>query len=597
MNKFSKFLILALILIIGFSVFYILNNSSQNLDINLVAPKEAMTGVPFDLKVEFSNQLSSVLKNVSLMITLPEGAAFVGSGTEKLVDSKDLGDLGQGSLISQNYKIVFLKNAGLPGQGLPGQGLPGQGLPGQGLPRQGLSGQGQSNEIKALISYTSGSSKYQKEEIDSIKILPSGVSMEFQAPEKVFSDEKFELNVNYKNISDTDFYSLELSIEYPANFTFDSASTKPDTANNIWDIGDLNKASEGSFTIKGSIAGPDNSQAVFKPKLKINLDDKDYYLDLNDVNLTISPSPLSLAVLLNDKQDYVAKPNDSLKYVISYINNTDIPLKNAVVKAQLKGEMFDLRSLDTKAAFRSSDNTLIWNSGNSPELNYIAPRSAGFVSFTVKTQNNYPVRRLGDKDFILSVETQIESPTVPDFLNANKTYNVSKLETKVAGSLSLSAKTFFRDAQSGILNKGTMPPKVGQPTSFTVHWILSSFATDFTGIEIRALLKEGVRFTGTVTSNFGNAPVLDPTTNEVVWTLDKLPANKGFVDDPAEAIFQIEATPSGSQIANFMPLVGNAVLKATDAFASEQIISESGPITTSLPDDITIGQQGGVVQP
>ncbi len=567
MNNIFKITIIVLVAIIGISLFYIFDNNSQNLDVGLVAPKEIMAGVPFDFKVEFSNQMSSVLKDVILIVTIPDGAAFVGSNTEKLVDSKDIGDLGQGSLVSEKYNLVFLR------------------------------GINETQKIKVLVSYSLGSSKYEKESEQDIKILNSGADIQIKAPEKVFSGEEFEVGVDYKNVSDVDFYGLEFSVEYPANFTFLSSDSKPDSGNNVWELGDLRKGSEGKFTIKGSVIGPDNSTVTFKPKFKISLGDKDYFVELNDVNLVISPSPLSLGVILNDKSDYIAVPGDSLKYVISYINNSDVPLRDAVVRAQLQGELFDLGSLDTRAVFRKSDNTLIWNSSNSPELNYIAPRSAGFVYFNIKTSNNYPVRRLGDKDFILNVKVEIESPTVPQSLNASKTYNILKIETKVAGSISLSSAAYFRDADSGILNNGSMPPKVGQATNFTVHWDLRSFATDFSGIEIRAKLKDGVKFTGIAKSDFGNAPTFDEKTNEMVWNLDKLPANKGFVDDPAGAVFQIEATPSSSQIANYMPLIGEATVKATDAFTNNSIELKVDQITTALPNDITIGQQGGVVQP
>ncbi len=285
--------------------------------------------------------------------------------------------------------------------------------------------------------------------------------------------------------------------------------------------------------------------------------------------------------------------------MISYINNTDIALKSAIVKAQLQGELFDFSSLNTNANFNSSNNTLTWNSGNTSGLGYIAPKSAGVVSFNIKTSNSYPITRLGDKNFDLSVKVEIESPTVPDFLSASttSTYNVINFDSKVSGKISLTSAAYFRDANSGILNNGNMPPKVGQPTDFTIHWALKSFATDFNGIEVRVPLNDGVKFTGVATSNYGNPPVYEASTSEMVWTLDSLPANKGFVDSPAEAVFQIEATPSSSQVANYMPLLGETTMTATDAFTSNSISSQLTPITTALPDDTTIGQQGGVVQP
>ncbi|MBU4348286.1 hypothetical protein KJ671_02175 [Patescibacteria group bacterium] len=567
MNSILKLLTIALLLTIVISVFYIFSDNNKDLNISLIAPDEIMVGVPFDLKAEFSNQLNSVLKDASLIITLPEGAVFIGSEEGKKVESKDLGDIGTGSLISENYKVVF------------------------------LNGSNENCEIGVLVSYYSSSSKYEKEEKKSIKILNNGINITFDAPEQVFNGEEFEIKINYKNVSELDFYGLGLDIEYPANFTFISSDYKPDTGNNVWDLGDLRSESEGDFIIKGSVIGPDNSPVVFKFSLKIDLGNKEYYLNLNDVELVISPSPLSIAILLNNEQEYVAKTEDTLRYVISYVNNTNVPLKNSVVRAYLSGELFDLTSLDSKSIFRSSDDSLIWNSSNSPELNYIAPRSAGFVSFTIDTKDRYPTRRLGDKDYSLNIRVEIESPTVPEFLDVDKTYNTSKLETKVSGSLSLETTAYFRDAQSGILNSGALPPRVGEPTNFTIHWILNSLASDFANIEIKAFLEEGVEFTGTAKSNFGNIPILNEETNEIIWALDKLPANKGFIDSPAEAIFQIKAIPSSEQIANYMKLIGETSMKAIDAFTSEEIGLKLSPVTTALPDDLTIGQQGGVVQP
>ncbi|MCL5017289.1 MAG: hypothetical protein M1155_01320, partial [Patescibacteria group bacterium] len=559
-----------LVLVIGGSLIYIFNNRSQNLDVVLSAPDSAMMGVPVDFKVEFSNQLNSVIKNVSLIITLPDGAVFAGGDQQKLVDSKSLGDLGAGSLISQDYQVVF------------------------------LSGAGSSGKIKAVISYYSSDGvKYEQDREQSINILNSGIDVELKTPEKVVNGQEFNVDVSYKNVSDVDFSGLQLTINYPPSFNFESSDSKPDNGNNVWILGDLRKGSEGHFTIKGSAVGPDNSQVIFKSLLQMSLDEKQYSMNLNDMSITISPSPLSLAVVLNNKPDYVATTGDTLNYVISYINNTDVPLKDAVVRARLRGELFDFSSLNTDANFNSSNDTLTWNSDNTSGLSYIAPRSAGVVSFGIKTSNNYPITRLGDKNFDLNVKIEIESPTVPDFLSASttSTYNVADFDSKVAGKLVLSSSAYFRDAASGILNKGNMPPKVGQPTDFTIHWKLQSFATDFNNIEIRVPLKEGVVFTGIANSNFGNAPVYEASTSEIVWTISNFPANKGFVDDQAEAIFQIEATPSVSQVANYMPLLGETTMTATDAFTSDQVSAQLDQVTTALPDDLTIGQQGGVVQP
>jgi hypothetical protein len=283
MSNFYKLLILILVLIIGASIFYIFTGNNQNLDVVLSAPDSAMMGVPVDFKVEFSNQLNSVIKNVSLIVTLPDGAVFAGNDEQKLVDSKSLGDLGSGSLISHDYQVVFLKGAG------------------------------SSSKIKALISYYSSSGvKYEQSMERSINILNSGIDIELKTPDKIVNGQEFNIDVNYKNNSDVDFSGLQLTINYPPSFTFESSDSKPDSGNNVWILGDLRSGSDGHFTIKGSAVGPDNSQVIFKSELQMTWNEKQYSMNLNDTAITISPSPLSLAVVLNDKPDYAATTGDNL---------------------------------------------------------------------------------------------------------------------------------------------------------------------------------------------------------------------------------------------------------------------------------------------
>ncbi|TSD03739.1 MAG: Uncharacterized protein Athens071426_72 [Parcubacteria group bacterium Athens0714_26] len=570
LSKSLKFLIPLLVVIIGVSAYYIISKyNSNNLDLTLSAPDEAMIGIPFDLKMEFNNQSGDTLKDVSVTINLPDGMAFIGSKPDKIIESKNLGDIGQGSLISDNFKLVILK------------------------------GDGESQKIKAVLNYSQSSTAARFETTKEKEILAkgSGISVQIAGPEKVFSGEEFILSVVYKNVSDMDFFDLGLTIDYPPSFSFISSTLKPDSGNNAWLLGSLKKGSDGNFTIKGTITGPDNSSFSFKPTLKTSLDGRVYDLSAGESSLGISSSPLSLAILLNDKNDYVSKPADTLNYVINYTNNTDVALRDVVIKARLMGAFFDFNNLETNATFSSGDGTLSWNSDNASELNFLPPHSSGFVKFKISTKGSYPITRLGDKNFTLKVNVGIESPTIPNFISAGKTSNMINLETKIAGNLTLDAKGYFRDAASGVLNSGPIPLRVGQPTNFTIHWILKNYAVDVANAQVKATLAGGVKFTGNSQSSFGSAPVYDESANQVVWSINSLSANKGVVDQLVEAIFQIEATPAAALAGKYMPLVSDAVVTATDSFTSLGLSASSGAIDTSLPNDSTMGAQGGVVQP
>jgi len=148
--------------------------------------------------------------------------------------------------------------------------------------------------------------------------------------------------------------------------------------------------------------------------------------------------------------------------------------------------MFDFSTLDTDASYRSLDNTLVWNASNAPDLALIPAGGSGSVDFDIRVKNSYPIKRLNDKNFTLGILAEIESPTVPYFVAAKKTVNSLKLETKVTGQVKVDAKAYFRDATAGILNEGPFPPKVNRATNFTVHWLITNYGTDISGIEVKA---------------------------------------------------------------------------------------------------------------
>ncbi|MDD5430612.1 MAG: hypothetical protein PHP03_00020 [Candidatus Pacebacteria bacterium] len=570
LTKQSKFFLYAITAIIAVAAFYYFSDSSRGLSLYFEAPDKVSIGAPFDLKVGFSNQSKNVLEDAKMSLTLPEGAVFVGSNESKLKESRNLGSIGEGSLISETYNIVFLK------------------------------GENSAAKIKASVTYTSSSlsTHFEKTKEYEIAVGESGISVDLAVSEEILSGEEFETEVAYKNVSEADFSNLELKIEYPANFSFKNSSLKPDKANNVWVLGDLRKGSEGSFSFNGEIIGPENSTFSFKTEMKMTLGGQTYVFNTKETQLMISPSAISFNIILNDKQeDYISGLGDELNYVLSYVNNTDVPLRNVVIRAQLVGELFDFNYLETNASLRRSDNTLIWNPDNLSELNYLAPKSAGVVKFKILTKEGFPINRWSDKNFTLKVNAEIESPTIPGTAKTSKTFGIAKMDTKVKGNAEVEAKILFRDADSKILNKGSLPLKVGIPTNLTVHWLLKNYAVDSSNVEIRAQLANGVKFTGTTKSDFGTAPFYDDKTNQMVWQISSIPANKGVIDDPAEAIFQIEVTPSASQVGTYMALLGETSIKATDNFTSLEMSGFMSPMDSSLSGDPTVSSQDGVVQP
>ena len=367
---------------------------------------------------------------------------------------------------------------------------------------------------------------------------------------------------------------------------------KPDEANNIWGLGELRKNSEGEFKIKGSIIGAEKDIFDFKSFLSLRDSGQSYVIDEKSISMAISSSPLSLSVSLANGQEYVSRAGDTLNYMVSFVNNTDQNLKDVVLRAQIVGEMFDSGSLQASGNFRPADSMLIWNSANTPLLSVVQAGSAGAVSFSIKTKDAYPIRRLSDKNFSLQILAEAESKGID-----SKIFSKARVETKVRGNLIVDAKGFFRDAESGILNRGPVPPKAGQATNFTIHWALRGYASDISNIEVNAPLGDNVKIIGEPKSNAGTVPFFDSQRNLVVWSVSRVQVNQGVVGDPVEAVFQVEAIPFADQVGKYMILIGDTYVKGMDNFTNQEVLNNDIAVTTALPDDASVGGQGGVVQP
>ena len=515
MKKITITVAAGLLALIGFIYFLYQDRSGRGVDIEFSAPEEIILGIPFDLDVNLINSSGSALKEARLFLTLPDGLAFVGSPASKNADFKELKNLADGSLNQQTFRLIATKD------------------------------ENSSKSIGVQLTYLSEalSSRFEKIENFEIQIGDPGLDLKIAVPEKINSSEEFPIEIFYKNISEIDFADLKLKLDYPLTFNFIKSSLKPDIGNNVWILGGLRKGSEMKFTINGSLIGPTDAVFDLKAVIESNLLGQNYPIVAETAALTLTSSPLSLSISLNGDPDYSAKSGEDLNYSINYSNNTDKTFNNVVIKAQLIGAMYDLNSLSAQGSFRSSDNTIIWDASNRPDLSSFEAGASGSVNFKLKVKNDYPIKRLSDKNFILKLAGRIES---------GKSVGLSSLETKVSGKVEIDVKGYFRDAASGILNDGPLPPKVGQATNFTIHLVLKNFGSDIKNLEVRTRLADNVKFVSLAKNNSDSSPIYDESRNEIVWNIAKMPANLGVLSGPLEAIAQVEAKPVVDDVGKYM---------------------------------------------
>jgi len=564
---FLGFLALVIFSAAAFIYFYF-KGTSADVKVEINGPEEVFRGVPFKIDVNVANDSDRLLSQAEITVILPENIKLLGNpqSNDRLID--EVGDMGSGSLTKKTYQFLALGDV--------------------------LN----AAEISFKFSYLGGGrSRFEVSRNHKVKVKAAPIELAVKKPDQIMPGSAFEMEINYKNISDFDFPEAVLELQYPPAFKFASASLTPDSLTNFWRLGEVRAGSEGKLTVRGTLQSSGSASTTMAIAFSAVFFGESYPVAEANIDLSLAPPPVETKILINKREDYVPRLGDRLNYTIQYKNLSGTALADAVIEVELAGDMFDFASVATFGNWDIISRKITWNAANNQNLRLVDAGGAGEVNFSINLKNSFPITRLNDKNFVLKATVKFTSPSVPYYLTADSTKVVNSLETKVAGLVVVDAQVFYRDAESGIINSGQLPPKVGMPTQYSVHWLIRNYSTDIKDVLVRAPLPQGVRWTGVVKSNADTAPLYDEATNEVRWAIDKIRATKGILDSPLEAVFQIEATPSAADVGRYEDLIGDTSLRAVDDFTGAELTSFDVAINSSLPDDITIGQNGGKVIP
>jgi len=533
--------------------FYWLTHDNSGLLLEFKGPESVPVGMPFDIEVGINNSSGQVLNNAKLLLSLPKGMVFVGRAADENIVSRKVGNIGIGSLTTEKFQLLVLKGE-----------------------------KGDLQNITATIDYSPEDIKtrFQKRSKWQLPITGRAFKLEGQLPAKITSGKVVELRISYENTSPIDLNDLVLKIKYPESFQFQRATLSPDVGNNEWLLGGLRAGSANEFIVIGKLIGPENGFFDFKITVTTKLGGRKYIINSKIINTAIKVAPIELEVLANNVTDYIAKTDEKLNYSIKYRYLTRSQGKNPLIKAKLSGKMFDLSTLviEDGGQLDNRSGAIIWQLADGAQ--------SGRVNFSVKTKDQYPIRRIGDRNFVLKVESHFE-----DSVHAT----INRSATKVAGQVEVETKGYFRDAKGKVVNSGSFPPQVGQATEFSIHWIITNYATNVDNVRITARLPSYIKFVGVKSKTSGSFSFDEDSPEFLTWEIDKISATKGVISQPTQAIFQIRAVPTKELVGKHMSLIGLTTITATDQFTSSPLSNTANALTTELSDDPTLSASDGIV--
>ncbi len=554
----ATFAVLALIA--GASWYFLVSHtSSSDLSIELSHADEIRVGEPFAVDVNLNNSSDRTLTNVDVALSLPPGIVLVGSERKEAIVIRSLQDIKPESATKEEIMLVALQDP------------------------QSVK------QLSVKVTYhspTDPRATFEVRATSELRLGTAALPISFSFPEKAIVNEQFPFTIKYKNESGHQYSDLILRLTYPSSFKISETDPAIEEEPAEWHIPSLKQGEEGTITVRGSISNTTQSYGNFEARLFVTLDGTQYPVSVEPATLKIAPSPLQLSVTANGSNTYISKIDDNLSYSIRYKNTLTTPLENVTISAALRGELFDMSSLISNGSLNSITNTVAWNAASAPQLAVVQGGQEGVVTFTVKLKKEFPITRVGDKNYTLNVHAEGESSTVPPGSNASKVSSKADLETKVQGAVVLSSTAYHQDPTSGIVNSGPYPPRVNQPTQYTVHWTIKNYATNVSGVTVKALLQSGAKFVKVVKVSDGAGTITtNQASGEIRWNVGFIPATKGVISSPVEVIFQIEHTPAVNQVGQHATLLTGPLLEAHDDFTGGTHSVSVGITTTEIPDD------------
>ncbi|MBI2648004.1 MAG: hypothetical protein HYW98_01515 [Candidatus Wildermuthbacteria bacterium] len=545
--------ILAILLVLGGSAWWFARKNLYSKDVvrvEILGPAEVVAGEEVTYSVRYKNNGNVRLEEPVLVFEYPKGSEL--SGGERARTSKNLDALYPG----QEGLLEF---------------------------RSALFGkQGDLAQARAFLRYRPKniSAMYESETLFTTKIISVPLRFELELPQNAQKGQQFELVARMASLFEAPLLNVVLRIEYPEGFTQTKADPVPLTPKE-WQIGALSPNREIIVRVQGVMTGDLESTKKFRGSLGTWKEGTFTELAAVERDVTLGKPSFSIVQLVNGEESPSVSAGETLRYRIVVNNTGDDALMRGTLEARLSGKAFDIESVQAAGgAVNRETQSILWGPDETPWMRSFRPGEDGAVEFSVKVKNPLPLASPLDKNLTLKTAVSFDASR-RDF------------ELKVNSPLAFSQIAY---ATGDIFaTSGPFPPQALSATVYTVGWQIASPANDVSGVRARAILPQGVEFTGDVYPATSRVS-FNSSTREITWEAGVVKAGSGMFSKALSMFFQVRLTPTPSQSGTFVPLIGQAKATGLDAFTLETLSASAPALDTSLPNDTAMSDNQKRVQ-
>ncbi|MFH0846396.1 MAG: hypothetical protein V1851_03305 [Patescibacteria group bacterium] len=536
--------------------------STENVDISISGPSTTGGGEELSFQITVQNNNSVDLELADLIIEYPQGTLSASDrNSELLQERKSLNTVPAGSSLTNIFKAVL------------------------------FGSEGDKKEILIRVEYRAKDSNaiFFKERKYELVIDSSPVVFLIDSPQEIMTGQEFNFIIDIKSNSNKTIKDFLMVVDYPFGFIFKDSNIKAIDKNNVWNFGDIKPNSVTTLRITGILEGQDQEERTFRfYGGSESVENKNEILaKLVSIaeSILIKKTLIGAELVLDSdySPEHISNSEKNIRADILWSNNVASKLTDVEIRVDLKGTVLDKSSVSVKEGFyRSSDNVILWDKEDIPELALLNPGDDGSISFSFAPYNLSFISNSGIKNPEINLTLTISGNQLSSDGTMERIKTIITKKVKINSNLILTGRSLF--SVGSFENIGSIPPQVDKATTYTIVLTATNTSNDLSNVKVKASLPAYIKWLDRVSPQVSGLEY-NQVGGVLSWNIGSMKAGDGFSTSAKEVSFQISLTPSLSQLGSEPVLVNNLVLEGVDTFTGQKITYPLRDITTRISTD------------
>lgn len=444
-----------------------------------------------------------------------------------------------------------------------------------------------SQRLQALFTYKPAnfSSDFQDIVTHKVDVEDSVIALSLTGPEKALSGDTTEYVVNVQNTGRQNVYNLRITPTLPTDFTLTQSEPALDEGQTYWTIPSLAPGELYAITLQGAYTATAAGEQTLGTTVGFAQDDIVYAQASEEVVTDVLGGSLAFSVIVNgSNQSQTADLGDVLRVSLDYANNSKEAARDVSLAMTLESDESDV-PIDWAAA-NLGDGVRRGNEIRWEELGTLEPETSGVIDLGLPIVEALGVEE-ADAFTIIVTLTLNKVGTI----TSTRTLEATPIVITLNSNAAVNAQARYFSPEGMPIGSGSLPPQVGETTSYRVYWNLANTLHTLENIRLSATLPQDVTWLENTDADIGTVSY-NSTTRQITWTIPKLLAELGH----AGAWFEVAISPDAGDVGRFMKLTSTTSFEARDTSTGDAISSSMGELTSELPEDEFATGKGVVIE-